>query len=120
MSAACCEHEPEVERAEFCSVVLDNCCTAPPGVEGRDPRTRGRCYSCGEAVCPSCSTIRLYDGGKRRICATCEQWRFEDGEARILVRLHHRAGYPDYTLASARRQLAAEAAMRQRLTVSAA
>jgi len=116
MSAACCEHERVT--AEPCEVVLSNDCTAPPGVEGRDPRTRGRCYSCGEAVCPSCSTIRLYMGKRRRICATCEPWRFEDGEARILVRLHHRAGYPDYTLTSARRQLAAEAEARARMAVT--
>ena len=108
--SACCEHE--VITAEFCSVVLSNDCTAPPGVEGVDPRTRGRCYSCGEPVCGQCSTIRLYDGAKRRICGNCEPHRFEDGEARLLVRLHHRAGYPEYTLTSARRQLEAEAKAR--------
>lgn len=114
MSATCCEHEHETVTAEFCSVVLSNDCTAPPGVEGYDRGTRGRCYSCGEPVCGPCSTIRLYMGERRRICATCEPWRFEDGEARILVRLHHRAGYPEYTLTSARKQLAVEAAARER------
>lgn len=109
--SGCCVPEPVL--AEPCAVVLDNDCTAAPQSDG--PGTRGRCYSCGNAVCASCSTIRLYMGARRRICATCEQQRFEDGEARVLVRLHHHAGYPDYKLADARRQLENEARERKQL-----
>jgi hypothetical protein len=107
--------------AEFCEVVLDNNCTAPPEDHEKPspdcPGTRARCFACGLPACPSCSTIRRYHSyGRQRICATCEQERFPDGEARVLVRAHHRAGYPSYTLADATRDLAPSPGRRWRAT----
>lgn len=87
-------------NTEPCNVVLDNDCTAPPGYE--DSYARTSCYACGLAVCASCSTIRKYMGSKHRICANCEQQIFDDGEARVLLRLYRRAGYPNVRLAQTR------------------
>jgi hypothetical protein len=107
--------EIERTRAEFCNVVLDNDCLAAPADYGEKPNadypgTRARCYACGLAVCTSCSTVRLYYGHSRRICATCESERFEDGEARLLLRAYHRAGYPNVTLTAVKAELAGDAA----------
>jgi len=103
MTATATDTDTEALRAEPCSVVLDiDCCAIPQ----MDEKTKARCYACGEAVCTNCSTVRIYyDHKPHRICARCEEERFEDGEAWVLRRQYHKAGYPLVTLAACRAQL---------------
>lgn len=103
--------------AEFCAIANQDClCPAGHGVNSGvyvcgedDPKTRGRCYVCGNPACANCSTVREYCGGPHRICNSCEEEQFPDGAAQVLLRTYHRNGYPDRTLESVQRELAAQA-----------
>jgi hypothetical protein len=92
---------------EPCTVVLDDECQAPPAVVGITG-TRGRCFTCGGAVCPSCSvSVRCDDVKRHRVCANCLEQSSPEGAARVLLLRYHHAGYGYVTLASCVEQLGA-------------
>jgi hypothetical protein len=79
---------------------MDSCTTANQHCTNADT-TRGVCYACGQAVCPSkgCSlTTTTWPGtqGKRvRICASCATEHTPAFERRIDADIYLAAGYPE-------------------------
>lgn len=72
-----------------------------------------RCYRCGLGTCEDCSSIqpgKVMRGGRSvnghvRMCDNCLAQE-PDGEARVLLRRHHEAGYPDVTIEQVRAYIA--------------
>lgn len=87
-----------------CSAVTSDQCTHPANLIGVTT-PRPRCYECGQAVCLPCSSLRTVRGRRARICDNCLS-RHDDGEALVLLRRFHQAGYPTTTLDDCRRQVA--------------
>lgn len=76
---------------ETCCVV-DQFCIASPGVENPTP-ARYFCFSCGLAVCGTCSTKRTYhEYGVVRLCNDC-QIEYDGNDKRVMARLRRMAGY---------------------------
>lgn len=70
---------------EACSVA-DGLCTAPANYDGAN--TRAKCFSCGQPVCPNCSSRRkYYNYGQVRLCNNC-QVGYDGNDRRVLRRLY--------------------------------
>ena len=84
-----------------CEAVSSPYCEAPPESRERGDGVRMlRCYCCGLPSCAACSSVqpRIARGRRRaRVCDNC-LLQESGGEARVLLRRHHEAGYPDVTL----------------------
>lgn len=81
-----------------CNAVTSDHCEAPPAFA--DSYTKGTCFGCGMPVCSRCSSrVKWYRYGRRRICDNClEEHRDEYGQALVLRRRYHEAGYTGVTL----------------------
>jgi hypothetical protein len=84
-------------------------CEAPPYSCEGNPALRTECYRCGLPVCKACSSIRrtrrVGGHGKARLCDNCLEYE-PDGEAKVLLRRYHEAGYPKVTLAMTKAEVA--------------
>ena len=70
--------------------VADQFCIAPANVTLLRP-ARGKCFSCGQAVCSKCSSIRkYYHYGKVRLCNDC-QIVYDTNDKIVMKRLHRMA-----------------------------
>lgn len=76
---------------ETCCVV-DQFCTSPANLRPPVP-ARGKCFSCGQAVCSECSSKRKYHHyGKVRLCNNC-QVEYDGNEKIVMRRIYKKAGY---------------------------
>lgn len=89
-----------------CVAVTSDGCTHPANLIGvTNPRPR--CFECGNAVCVPCSSIVSVRGARRRVCDNCLGGH-ADGEAKVLLRRHHQAGYDGTTLEDCRRLVSSQ------------
>ncbi len=70
--------------------VADSFCKAPANLDDRErPILRGWCFSCGQAVCGNCSSIRKFKPisayGRRRVCNNCQIENLDGGNDRVVM-----------------------------------
>ena len=89
---------------ETCSVVNGSCDS--PASAWPEHSLKSKCFACGQEVCGKCSGRRLYlNYGVRRICDTCIEDLYEDGEAYVRRKAYRNAGYKGVTMAQVRKEL---------------
>lgn len=100
----------ERTTGETCSVV-DQHCEAPANGEAR---IQTECFACAQPACRKCSSIRrYYHYGLKRLCNSC-QTDYDGSPDRVLLRIHHQAGYPKARL----KEMAAVSASTGRVVVA--
>lgn len=112
---------------KFCDSVSSPHCTGNLGSEA--PEGMRTCYRCGLDVCTECSSLQRARvvsrraGARRlmtvRVIRLCDRCLGDepDGEARVLLRRYHEAGYPQTTLADCQAEVAQQEVLREQLRV---